>query len=69
MEIGWDDALAVELAQNVQIIEISHAGVGGGAGHDGFQLFGQNGFQYYRIKICRGTEEQDDPCKDARVSL
>ena len=47
-EIGGDDALAVELAQNVQIIEISHAGVGGGAGHDGFQLFGQNGFQIVR---------------------
>ncbi len=47
-EIGWDDALAVELAQNVQIIEISHAGVGGGAGHDGFQLLGQNGFQIVR---------------------
>ena len=29
----------------MQIIEISHTGVGGGAGHDGFQLLGQNGFQ------------------------
>ena len=35
-EIGGNDALAVELAQNVQIIEISHMGVGGGTGHDGF---------------------------------
>ena len=50
-EIGWDDTLAVELAQNVQIIEISHAGVGGGAGHDGFQLFGQNGFQIVRPNL------------------
>ena len=39
-EISRDDALAVELAQNVQIIEISHTGVGGGAEHDGFQLLG-----------------------------
>lgn len=31
-EIGGNDALAVELA----IIEISHMGVGGGTGHDGF---------------------------------
>ena len=30
-EISGDDTLTVELAQNVQIIEISHAGVGGGA--------------------------------------
>ena len=29
----------------MQIIEISHAGVGGGTGHDGFQLLGQNSFQ------------------------
>lgn len=47
-EIGGDDALAVELAQNVQIIEISHAGVGGGAGHDSFQLLSQNSFQIAR---------------------
>ena len=50
-EISRDDALAVELAQNVQIIEISHAGVGGGAGHDGFQLFSQNGFQIVRPNL------------------
>ena len=35
----------------MQIIEISHAGVGGGAGHDGFQLFGQNGFQIVRPNL------------------
>ena len=50
-EISGDDALAVELAQNVQIIEISHAGVGGDAGHDGFQLLGQNGFQIVRPNL------------------
>ena len=50
-EIGGDDAPVVELAQNVQIIEISHTGVGGGAGHDGFQLLGQNGFQIVCLNL------------------
>ena len=35
----------VELIQNINVIEISHAGVGGGSGDDCFQLFSQNGFQ------------------------
>ena len=35
----------------MQIIEISHAGVGGDAGHDGFQLLGQNGFQIVRPNL------------------
>ena len=36
-EIGGNDALAVELAQNVQIIEISHMGAcrRSGSGHSG----------------------------------
>lgn len=41
----------MELAQNVQIIEISHAGVGGNTGHNGFQLLGQNGFQIVRPNL------------------
>ena len=44
-EISGDDDLTVELAQNVQIIEVSHAGVGSSTGHDGFQLLSQNSFQ------------------------
>ena len=31
----------VELIQNINVIEISHAGVGGGSGDDCFQLFSQ----------------------------
>ena len=32
----------------MQVIEISHAGVGGSTGHNGFQLLSQNGFQIIR---------------------
>ena len=43
--------IPMQLFQNINVIEISHAGVGGSSGNDRFQLFGQNRFQIVRPNI------------------
>ena len=66
----------VELIQNINVIEISHAGVGGGSGDDCFQLFSQEicsfdnrqgGFSKRFTVICSACFSGDKEAQDLQM--